>query len=240
MAKANWRSSILVALFVLGVAATPRAAVADEDIPPLRTKEKMQTIFISLMDTLVGPVPYISSIPINRPFTAVGFEVRGRTDPDAEMLAEFARHAMEIRLGELGVSGQIHIVRPLNPDATGLPPPDVPYCDVLNVTFLFNAAAHDVDGRSVFVIAADMLASQPAAEERSAGEWQCLQGVAAPEGTLHATPRVAVVPGHDAEAAMQQSRALILSFIDSMIVPRLVRTNKTASETFKSWARDGN
>jgi hypothetical protein len=37
---------------------------------------------------------------------------------------------------------------------------------------------------------------------------------------------------------MQQSKALILGFIDSEIVPMIVRMNKTAAETFKSWTRD--
>lgn len=239
MAKANWRSSILVALFVLGMATTPRAAVADEDIPPLRTKEKMQTIFISLMDIMVAPVPYISSIPINRPFTAIGFVVRARASPDAEVLAEFARHAMEVRLGELGVSEQIHVSSSVGPFAPASPPEGVRYCDMLSVTFSFNAAAHDVDGRSVFVIAADMIARQPASEEDATGEWQCLKDTSAPDGMMQVGPRVAVV-GQGELAATHQSRALILSFIDSMIVPRIVRTNKTATETFKSWARDGN
>jgi len=239
MAKANWRSSILVALFVLGMAATLRAAAADEDIPPLHTKEKMQTIFISLMDIMVAPVPYISSIPINRPFTAIGFAVRGRTSPDAEVLAEFARHAMEVRLEELGVSQQIHITSSVDPISPGWPPTGTPYCDMLSVTFSFNAAAHDVDGRSVFVIAADMIARQPASEEVAAGEWQCMKDTSAPDGMMQVGPRVAVV-GQGELAAMHQSQALILSFIDSMIVPRIVRTNKTATETFRSWARDGN
>ena len=239
MAKANWRSSILVALFVLGMAATPRAAVADEDIPPLHTKEKMQTIFISLMDIMVAPVPYISSMPINRPFTAIGFAVRGQTNSDAQALADYARLAMTVRLKELGVSEQIHVVPSVDPIEPGWPPTGVPYCDMLSVTFSFNAAAHDVDDRSVFVIAADMVARQPASEEDAVGEWACLKDTPAPDGMMQVGPRVAVV-GQGELAAMHQSQALILTFIDSMIVPRIVRTNKTAGETFKSWTRDGN
>lgn len=184
MAKANWRSCIVAALFALGVAATPRAAVSDEDIPPLRTKEKMQTIFISLMDIMDAPVPYISSIPINRPFMAIGFAVRGRTRPESERLAEYARHAMEVRLKELGVSQQIHITSSVDPISPGWPPTGTPYCDMLSVTFSFNAAAHDVDGRNVFVVAADMVALQPASVQRDSGEWQCLEDIPAPDGML--------------------------------------------------------
>jgi hypothetical protein len=239
MAKARWRSRILVVLLVLTTTIAPRVALSDEGIPPLRTKEKMQTIVISLMDIMVAPVPYVSSMPINRPFTAVGFAVRGRTNPDAQALADYARHAMEVRLEELGVSEQIHVVPSVDPIEPGWPPTGVPYCDMLSVTFAFNAAAHNVDGRSVFVIAADMIAEQPASEEDSAGEWQCMKDTPVPDGMMQVGPRVAVV-GQGELAAMHQSRTLILGFIDSMIVPRIVRTNKTATETFKSWARDGN
>ena len=48
-------------------------------------------------------------------------------------------------------------------------------------------------------------------------------------------PRVAVLPGEGESIAMQQSKALILGYIDSEIVPMIVRMNKTAAETFKSW-----
>lgn len=110
---------------------------------------------------------------------------------------------------------------------------------MLAVTFSFNAAAHDVDDRSVFVIAADMVVRQPASEQDATGEWTCLKDTLAPDGMMQVGPRVAVV-GQGELAAMLPSQVLILSFIDSMIVPRIVRTNKTAGETFKSWARDGN
>lgn len=238
MAMVHRRACIPVALFMLGAALLPKAVSADEDIPPLHTKEKMQTIYVSLMDVLTAPVPYISSMPINRPFTAIGFAVRGRAKPDAQALADYARHAMEVRLKELGVSEQIHVVPSTDPITPGWPPPGVPYCDMLSVTFSFNAAAHNVDGRSVFVIAADMVATQPASEKDAAGEWQCMKDTPAPDGMMQVGPRVAVV-GQGELAAMQPSRALILGFIDSMIVARIVRTNKTAAETFKSWARDG-
>jgi hypothetical protein len=217
------------------MACVQRAGASDEDIPPLHTKEKMQTIFISLMDIMVAPVPYMSSMPINRPFTAIGFAVRGRSDPDALALADYARRVMEVRLEELGVSQQIQVAPSTDPIHPGWPPTGVPYCDMLSVTFLFNAAAHD-DDRSVFVIAADMVAQQPASEESAAGAWTCLKDTSAPDGMMQVGPRVAVVRQGEL-AAMGPSRALILGFIDSMIVPRVVRTNKTAGETFRSWTR---
>lgn len=239
MAKVHWRSCILAALFIHGGALVPQAAGSDEEVPPLRHKERMRGVFISLMDTMIAPVPYFSSIPINRPFTAIGLAVRGRSSPDAEVLAEYARRAMAVRLEELGVSEQIQIILSLDAGSPGFPPVDIPYCDMLSVTFSFNAGAHDVDDRHVFVIAADMVAMQPASEERAPGDWHCLKDIPAPDGMMQVGPRVAVVPGEDERAAIQQSQALILSFIDSQIVPRIVRTNKTATETFKSWARDG-
>lgn len=238
MARLYRRSWLLVSLFMLGAALVPQAAGSDEDIPPLRDKERIQKIFISLMAPLVGPAPYTSTIPLNHPFTAIGLAVRGRPSPDADVLAEFARHAMEIRLKELGVSQQILTTRSIDPDSPGWPPAGVRYCDMLSVTFSFNASAHDIDGRSVSVIAADMIALQPASEERS-GEWQCLDAPA-PEGMLQVGPRVAVLPGQDEPSAMQRSKALILGFIDSEIVPMIVRMNKTAAETFNSWPSDGN
>ena len=95
MAKVHWRSCILAALFIHGGALVPQAAGSDEEVPPLRHKERMRGVFISLMDTMIAPVPYFSSIPINRPFTAIGLAVRGRSSPDAEVLAEYARRAMQ-------------------------------------------------------------------------------------------------------------------------------------------------
>lgn len=230
---------ILAASLMLSMACVQRAAASDEDIPLLRSKEKMQTITISLMDIMIAPVPYISSMPINRPFTAIGFTVRGRSDPDALALADYARHVMDLRLEELGVSEQIHVVPSTDPMHPGWPPTGVPYCDMLSVTFVFNAAPHDADDRSVFVIAADMVATQPASAETAAGEWTCLKDTSAPDGMMQVGPRVAVVRQGEL-AAMQPGQALILGFIDSMIVPRVVRTNKTAGETFKAWPRDGN
>jgi hypothetical protein len=83
----------------LAIAYAPRAALSDQDIPPLRSKEKMQTITISLMDIMIAPVPYISPMQINRTFTAIGFAVRGLSDSDALALADYARDVMEVRLG---------------------------------------------------------------------------------------------------------------------------------------------
>jgi hypothetical protein len=197
----------------------------------------MQKVFIALMAPMVAPVPYISTIPLNHPFTAIGFVVRGRAGPDAQVLADFARNAMDVRLRELGVSQQIQIVPSVDPNFQGWPPDGVRYCDMLSVTFSFNATAHDVDGRSVFVIAVDMVARQPASEERTPAERQCLDGPV-PDGMVQVGPRVAVLPGEGAPATTQQSKALRLGFIDSEIIPMIVRMNKTAAETFESWTRD--
>lgn len=213
------------------------AAASDQDTPPLRDKERMQKVFIGLMAPMVAPVPFISTIPLSHPFTAIGFIVRGRTPPEAQVLAEFARHAMAARLSELGVSQQIQIASSIDPDFQGWPPDGVRYCDMLSVTFSFNVAAHDVDGRSVFVIAAGMVARQPLSEERVSGDRQCLDSPA-PDGMVQVGPRVAVLPGEGESIAMQQSKALILGLIDSGIIPMIVRMNKTAGETFKSWTRD--
>jgi hypothetical protein len=237
MAKVHWRSCVLAALFMFGTALVPKAVGSDEYIPPLRDKERMQKVFIALMAPALGPAPYISRIPLNHPFTAIGFAVRGRAGPDAQVLAEFARHAMDVRLRELGVSQQIQMASSVDPNFQDSPPDGVRYCDMLSVTFSFNVAAHDVEGRSVFVIAADMVARQPASEERAPGEWHCLDGPAS-DGMVQVGPRVAVLPGEGESIAMQQSKALILGFIDSEIVPMIVRMNKTAAETFKSWTRD--
>src|ERR1044072_7745434 len=98
MAEVRWRLHILVAFLVLGMAWAQRAAASDEDIPSLRPKEKMQTITFALMDILVAPVPYLSSVPINRPFAATGFAVRGGAKSDALALTDYARHVMEVRL----------------------------------------------------------------------------------------------------------------------------------------------
>ena len=236
MTRANWRSCVLAALFMFGAALVPKAVGSDEVIPPLRDKEKMQTVFIALMAPVAGPPPYMSSIPLNHPFTAIGFGIGGRTDPDAQVLADFAQHAMDVRLRELGVSQQIQIASSVDPDFPGFPPDGVRYCDMLSVTFSFNADTHDVEGRHVFVIAADMVARQPLSEERAPGDRQCLDGPA-PDGMVQVGPRVAVLPGEGESISMQQSKALILGYIDSEIVPMIVRMNKTASETFKSWAR---
>jgi hypothetical protein len=239
MAKAGWWSCVLAVLLMFGTALVPKAVGSDEDIPPLRDKERMQKVFIALMAPMVAPVPYISAIPLNHPFTAIGFGIRGRTDPEAQVLADFAQHAMDVRLRELGVSQQIQIVSSVDPRFPGLPPDGVRYCDMLNVTFSFNADAHDVEGGRVFVIAADMVARQSLSEERTPGDRECLDSPA-PDGMVQVGPRVAVLPGEGESIAMQQSKALILGYIDSEIVPMIVRMNKTAAETFKSWSKSNN
>jgi hypothetical protein len=232
MAKVSWRSCVLAALFMVGTALVPKTVGSDQDIPPLRDKDRMQKVFIALMAPMVAPVPYISTIPLNHPFTAIGFAVRGRTDTDAQVLVEFARRAMDVRLRELGVSQQIQIVSSVDPNWPGHAPDGLRHCDMLSATFSFNAAAHDMDGRHVFVIAADMVALQPLSEERASGD--CLDSPA-PDGMVQVGPRVAVLPGEGESIAMQQSKALMLGYIDSEIVPMIVRMNKTAAETYKSW-----
>lgn len=231
MAKASWRSCILVALSMLGMAGAQRAAASDEDIPPLRTKDNLRVLVWLTSPIIDALPPPISSIPHTRPFKAIGLEVRGASE---ETLPEFARRAMEFRLEELGVAGQIHVIHPPNPGTEGVPPTGVSDCDVLRVTFVFGAATRSVEGHDVFAIAADMLATQPVSEERSAGEWQCLEGFPRQEWALQVGPRVGVVQGRGENAADLQRRA-ILSFIDTEIVRKILSSNKAAAETFRSW-----
>ena len=234
MAKGSWRSCILVVLLALGMAGAPRAAASDEDIPPLRTKDNLRVLVWLTSPTIDALPPPISSIPHTRPFKAIGLDVRGGSD---ETLAEFARRAMEVRLEELGIAGQIHVIHPPNPGAEGSPPPGVSDCDVLRVTFVFGTVVHTAGGQDVFALAADMLATQSVSEERTAGEWQCLEAFPRQEWALQVGPRVGVVPGRGENAAELQRRA-ILSFIDTEIVRKILSSNKTAAETFRSWTPD--
>lgn len=138
---------------------------------------------------------------------------------------------------ELGVAEQIHVIHPTSPGTEGLQPPGVSDCDVLRVTFVFSSAAHTVGGQDVYAIAADMLATQPMSEERTAGEWQCLENFPRREWALQVGPRVGVVPGRGENAA-KLLRQAILSFIDTEIVRKILSSNKTAAETFRSWTPD--
>jgi hypothetical protein len=232
MAKACWRSCVLVALLVLAMAAAQRTAASDEDIPPLRSKEKLQ-----MLGWLTSPVvdfepPPISSIPSNRPFKAIGFEVRNAA-PD---MAEFARHAMEVRLGELGIAGQVHVIHPPNPGTAGSQPAGVSHCDVLRVTFVFDGAVRDVRGQAVSATAVDMIATQPVSEEGADGEWRCREVAPVDQWTLQVGPRVAVVP--ESSDVFKLQRELMLSLIDTQIVRKILLSNETAKETFRSWHGD--
>jgi hypothetical protein len=234
MGKANWRSCLLVAVFALGMAATPRVASSDEDIPPLRSKEKLRTLVWLTSPAVDFEPPPISSIPSNRPFKAIGFEVRNAA-PD---IAEFARHAMEIRLGELGIAGQVHVIHPPNPGTAGSQPAGVSHCDVLRVTFVFDGAVRDVRGQAVSAAAVDMIATQPVSEEGADGEWRCRVVAPVDQWTLQVGPRVAVVP--ESSDVFKLQRELMLSLIDTQIVRKILLSNRTAEETFRSWAKDNN
>jgi hypothetical protein len=234
MAKARCRSCILVAFLVLAMACAQRATAADGDIPPLRTKDSVLVLTHMMRPTLDVIPPPISSIPDTRPFKAIGLDVRWGND---ETLAEFARRAMELRLEELDVAGQIHVIHPPSAGTEGSPPPGVSDCDVLRVTFVFSTAVHTAGGQDVFALAADMLATQPVSEERTAGEWQCLEGFPRQQWALQVGPRLGVLPGRGENAAELQRRA-ILSFIDTEIVRKILSSNKTAAETLRSWTPD--
>lgn len=234
MAKVNWRSFIPVTLLVVGTAFVQQARASDEEIPPLRNKDNVLVLTHMMLPTLdVMPSP-ISSIPHTLPFKAIGLEVRWGGE---ETLGEFARRAMELRLEELGVAEQIRVIHPTDPGTEGLQPPGVSDCDVLRATFVFSSAAHTIGGQDVYAIAADMLATQPVSEEHTAGEWQCVEGFPRREWALQVGPRVGVVPGRGENAAELQRRA-ILSFIDTEIVRKILSSNKTAAETFRSWLPD--
>ena len=232
MAKACWRSCILVALLVLAMAAGQRAAASDEDIPPLHSKEKLRTLIWVASPLIDFEPPPISSIPSNRPFKAIGFEVRNAA-PD---MAEFARHAMEVRLGELGIAGQVHVIHPPNPGTAGSQPAGVSHCDVLRVTFVFDGAVRDVRGQTISATAVDMIATQPVSEEGADGEWRCRAVAPVDQWTLQVGPRVAVVAESSDVSKLQ--RELMLSLIDTQIVPKILWSNETAKETFRSWLGD--
>jgi hypothetical protein len=115
MAGIYWRLGVLVTLFIVGASFTQQVKALDEDIPPLRTKEKMSTLVWLTSPIIDFESPPVSSIPRNRPFKAIGLEVRN-ANPD---LAEFARRAMDARLKELGVGEQVHVIHPPNPGTEG-------------------------------------------------------------------------------------------------------------------------
>ncbi len=232
MATAGSRSCMLVALLVLAVVVALRAVASDEDIPPLRSKEKLSALVWLTSPIVDFEPPPISSIPRNLPFEAIGFEVRN-ANPDT---AEFARRAMEVRLMELGVAEQIHVIHPPNPGTEGSPPPGVSHCDVLRVTFVFGGAAQDVGGQNVSAIAVDMVATQPVSEEGTDGEWRCRAVAPVDQWTLQVGPRVAVMP--DSSELVKLQRQLMLDLIDTQIVPKILSSNKTANETFRSWHGD--
>ena len=230
MAKAGWRSRIPALFLVLGIACTQRAAASDEDIPPLRTKEKVNSLVWLTSPIVDFELPPISSIPRNHPFKAIGLKVRGA--PAADELAKFARRAMQARLEELGVAEQIHVIHPPNPGTDGQPPAGFSPCDVLRVTFVFNGAPQVTEVQGVIAIAADMLATQQASDcaiinHRSA--W-----------ALQAGPRAAVVPSQDEQATLEHSQKLILRFIDADLVLKVLSSNHTAAETLRSWAKEIN
>ena len=80
--------------------------------------------------------PPISTIPLHRPFKAIGLDVRGAD----ELLADFARRVIERRVEELGVAGEIYVIHP-SAGTEGWRPSGVSDCDVLRVTFAFSTAA---------------------------------------------------------------------------------------------------
>jgi hypothetical protein len=143
---------------------------------------------------------------------------------------------MGIRLGELRVASEIHVIHPPFPGAEGQAPAGVLTCEVLHVTFVFDTTRHNVQGRNVPIIAADMLATQQASERSDDGTIKCLDDARRRQWALQAGPRtlpgpVALDDGHE----LAPNRALILYFIDNQIVPRILQSNKTAAETFRSW-----
>ena len=104
------------------------------------------------------------------------------------------------------------------------------------MTFVFGGAAHDVRGQNVSAIAVDMIATQPVSQEGTDGEWRCRAVAPVDQWTLQVGPRVAVVP--ESSDAVKLQRELILSLIDTQIVPKILSSNKTAKETFRSWRGD--
>jgi hypothetical protein len=232
MAQAGWWSWILVALLAFEMADAPRAAASDEDIPTLRTKDNVLIFTHMMLPTLDAIPPPISSIPFNQPFKAIGLEVRFGNE---EALAEFARHVMDVRLEELGIAEQIHVIHPPFPGGEGRVPADVSTCEVLRVTFVFNITEQKVEGRGVSIIAADMLATQQASEQHQGGEIKCSGQTPRPYWALQVGPHALAMPTSDDQGVLERSKKLIRYFIDNQIVPKVLQSNKTAMETFRSW-----
>ena len=223
MAKTRWPSCVLAVALALGMACAQRASAFDEDIPPLLTKEK-----VGVYNLLISPMvdftpPPISFIPRDHPFKAIGLEVQGGLA--VEELAKFARRAVEARLEELGVAGQIQVIHPPNPGTESRVPDGVLPCEVLRVTFVINGTGQGAEGKGVIAIAADLLATQQSS---------CAADDPQSTRAVQAGPRVVMAPWQHEQATMEQSRKLILDFIDADIVLKVLSSNKTAAETLRS------
>ena len=84
-----------------------------------------------------------------------------------------------------------------------------------------------------------MIATQPVSEEGAAGEWRCREVAPVDQWTLQGfRSGLAVVMVGRGERSQAANASSCLSFIDTQIVRKILLSNETATETFRSWHGD--
>lgn len=220
-------------LICLAVTFSFAARAEDDAVPPLRSKKPL--FFVYLGSVLIDrEVPAISSLPANRPFKAIHFAVRGL--PQEHELAEFAQRVMGLRLEELGITGQLHVLIEPGP---GIDPPYLPAgvtsCDTLWASLVFGAAV----GENATALTATLFGAQDSPKKADDFS-ECLDhGAAAPQ-VLASWPRTILVQGAGGDAILREARRQIVELIDAEIVSKIVNTNHVAKTMVESWSRSAN
>lgn len=229
------RSIGVIGLFLccFALPVTLIAHAEENAIPPLR--DKRQLLFWYLAQPLIDGEPSpIESLPGDRPFKAVRFNVLGFEEED--QLAAFAQTVLRSRLQELGVADRLHILMPVNPGTEGPWPTGVLSCDILRVTVVFRTARDKIDSEDVAALTAAFFGTQESVENDS-GTSRCLNRNIAPPQVLDSLPRTILIRRANDDAILEQAKSQIVELIDQQIVLKIITTNATAKATVEAWSK---
>ena len=226
----------VVGLVVLCLAAMLSFATRADDgeVPTLRSQKLLYFVYLGSV-LIDGEFLPVSSLPVNRPFKAIRFAVRGL--PQEHELAKFAQHVMWLRLEELGIAGQIGVL--IEPGPPNIDPPSLPAgvteCNTIWASFVFRTAS----GKDSAALSAILFGTQDS--PANAGDpSECLDRGVAPPQVLASWPRTILIQDDDSDTILRAARRQIVELIDAEIVSKVVNISPAARATIESWSESAN